>query len=357
MQIKIFTPPKFNKNNLDINNLNNITNKKWQYSANGRSSIYHILKDLNIKKILIPIYICQTVLEPLKKLKMEPIFYDIDIKDLNFSLESIKVLSKKYNIKVILIASMYGNPADLVEIEKYCKENNIYLIDDAAQSFGAMLDNRYIGTFGNAGFFSFSPGKPTAGHMGSFFWADRNININRSKHCFTHYLRYLNFNVNRYNIYKTTNIFYKNILIYLNLILTKFIDIKDDDICNFEKEIIGGILNSNLYNKFNFRQNYFYKFTDLFNDNKFFNVLKNIRGQSNNHKFILIFYTQECAKSFLNYMNENNIYVSNGYSLLTNKLDSLQNAKSIDKMVVEIPIEDDEDKMSYLFKKVEEFNG
>ena len=31
--------------------------------------------------------------------------------------------AKKYNVKAVLVASMYGNPANLVEIEKFCKAN------------------------------------------------------------------------------------------------------------------------------------------------------------------------------------------------------------------------------------------
>ena len=138
--IKIFTPPKFEKQPLNIEKLNFLTNKNWIYSSSGRSSIYHILKDKHIDKILIPIYICDTVLKPLKKLNIKPIFYDLDIVDLNPSLDSIKKLAIKYEVKGVLVASMYGNPANLLEIENYCKENNIFMIDDSAQSFGAKLD-------------------------------------------------------------------------------------------------------------------------------------------------------------------------------------------------------------------------
>ncbi len=72
MQIKIFTPPKFQKRELDIEHLNSITNKEWNYAVSGRASMYHILKSLDIDKILIPVYICQTVLEPLDRLNIEP---------------------------------------------------------------------------------------------------------------------------------------------------------------------------------------------------------------------------------------------------------------------------------------------
>ena len=349
--IKIFTPPKFEKQPLNIEKLNFLTNKNWIYSSSGRSSIYHILKDKHIDKILIPIYICDTVLEPLKKLNIKPIFYDLDIVDLNPSLDSIKKLAIKYEVKGVLVASMYGNPANLLEIENYCKENNIFMIDDSAQSFGAKLNGKYVGAFGDAGFFSFSPGKPTAGHMGSFFWSYNKVDILRTKHCITHYIRWLDFFYNRYTIYKNKNKF----LNIINRILLKTIDITYDEICEFEKEILGGILWNNLENKFSFRKKYYFKFIEKFDNYSYFRVLKSIRGESNPHKFVIIFYSQILANKFLNYMKENNIYASNGYVLLNDDLRYLPNAKEIDKKIIELPIEDNSDRMDYLFRKIEEF--
>jgi len=298
MQIKIFTPPKFKKQPLNIENLNKVTDKKWIYAPNGRSAIYHILKDLQIDNILIPIYICATVLEPLKKLNIKPIFYDLDLEDLNPSLESIKLLVKKHDVKVVLVASMYGNPANLMEIEKYCKDNNIFLIDDSAQSFGAKIDGKFVGTFGDAGFFSFSPGKPTAGHMGSFFWSNKTVNIKSTKHCFVHFIKWLDFYFNRLNIYKYQNLF--KFLTYSNIIIGKFIDFKNDDMCAFEKEI---------------------------------------------------------AQKFIFHMSNNRIYASNGYKLLSSNLKDCPNARDIDGRVVELPIENNKERMNYLFRKVEEFES
>jgi hypothetical protein len=57
-------------------------------------------------------------------------------------------------------------------------------------------------------------------------------------------------------------------------------------------------------------------------------------------------------------MNKNKIKVLNGYELLTNDLNDLPNAKKIDKKVVELPIENNEERMEYLFYKIKEFiNG
>ena len=71
------------------------------------------------------------------------------------------------------MAGLYGNPVDYPGIEKICKDFGVKLIDDAAQSFGAKLNGRLAGTWGDAGFFSFSPGKSTPGHLGSFFWTSK----------------------------------------------------------------------------------------------------------------------------------------------------------------------------------------
>lgn len=353
MKFNLFQPPEFKKEHLNIKNLNNSTNKKWEYSSHGRVSIYHILKPLNIKEILIPVYICSTVLEPLRRLDIKPIYYDIDLEDLNPSLESIKYFVEKYNIKAILVASMYGNPANMIEIEQYCKKNDIFMIDDAAQSFGAKLDDRYIGTFGDAGFFSFSPGKPTAGHMGSFFWSNKDYNIKRKNNCLVHYIKWLNFYIVRYKTYNY-NKFIKKITTIVFKIFDKYSDVYNDSICKFEKNILGGILEANLNNKFSFRQKYFDDFIDKF-ANSNIRIIKHIRGTPNNHKIVICFDTIELATQFISFMASYNIIVLNGYVLLSDDLDKLPNAKSLNKKVVELPIEDDDEKMKYLFKKVGEF--
>jgi dTDP-4-amino-4,6-dideoxygalactose transaminase len=59
---------------------------------------------------------------------------NMDIEDLNPSFKSLVALITK-DIDAVLVASMYGNPADLISFEKYCFKNNIILIDDAAQGF------------------------------------------------------------------------------------------------------------------------------------------------------------------------------------------------------------------------------
>ena len=128
MIIEQFPPPGFQRKHLDLNELKLLTGKKWMYASSGRACLFNILKSNNCKKILIPNYVCKSILTPIQQLNIKYFCYDFDVIDLNASLESIKSLSNKQNIDTILVASMYGNPANLQNIEEYCRINSIFLI-------------------------------------------------------------------------------------------------------------------------------------------------------------------------------------------------------------------------------------
>ncbi len=357
-EIKIFKPPDFEKFPLDLKHLNKITGKNWFYASKGRWALYHILKHFKVKnKILIPAYLCETVLEPLSALNIEPVFYDIDKRDLNPDIESVDFMLKKSKAKCVLVPSLYGFPANLKDIEKLCKEKNVLMIDDAAQSFGAKLEDKFVGTFADAGFFSFSPGKATAGHMGAFFWCeDKEINIKRNNHCFNHKITYLDFYFNRLRIYnKKTGLLGKTFSL-MKKISSKFIDIKNDDICGFERPVLGGILNSLLDGDFDFRVKHFSGFDENFKGDGLFQVVKSIRGVACPHKFVLLAHEKEISKSLIQYLANNKIYSRNGYNLLTNNVDFLPNTKHLNKRIIEIPIENDNIKMKRLFDLLQEFN-
>ena len=56
-------------------------------------------------------------------------------------------------------------------------------------------------------------------------------------------------------------------------------------------------------------------------------------------------------------MIEHQIYVRMGYSPLANSLTSLPNTRKLLNRIIELPIENDRDKMNYLFDKVRLFYG
>ena len=50
--------------------------------------------------------------------------------------------------KAIIVVHTYGLPAEVQKIEQYCVDNNISLIEDAAEAHGIMVNKRPCGSFG-----------------------------------------------------------------------------------------------------------------------------------------------------------------------------------------------------------------
>lgn len=87
-----------------------------------------------------------------------PVLVEPDIKTYNIDVNKIEnKISKK--TKAIMAVHMYGKSCDMDNISKICKKNNLYLIEDCAQSHGAKFKKKITGSFGNFGCFSFYPTK------------------------------------------------------------------------------------------------------------------------------------------------------------------------------------------------------
>jgi dTDP-4-amino-4,6-dideoxygalactose transaminase len=61
--------------------------------------------------------------------------------------------------RAIIPVHLYGRPADMPAIMDVARQHGLKVIEDCAQAHGAHLDGRKVGTFGDAGCFSFYPGK------------------------------------------------------------------------------------------------------------------------------------------------------------------------------------------------------
>jgi len=95
-----------------------------------------------------------------------PYFIDVEKDTFNISgeglKEAIKIAAKenKYNMKAIIAVDLYGLPADYQNLNDIAKNNDLILIADAAQSFGAECLEKKVGTLADITCVSFFPAKP-----------------------------------------------------------------------------------------------------------------------------------------------------------------------------------------------------
>ena len=89
-----------------------------------------------------------------------PVFIDSDFKTWNMDPQALEDAFKKYpNPKAVILTHLYGLSADLDPIMRICRDHNVTLIEDAAESLGTKYKGKYTGTFGKYGVFSFNGNK------------------------------------------------------------------------------------------------------------------------------------------------------------------------------------------------------
>lgn len=84
----------------------------------------------------------------------KPIFCDVNPHSLNSSLEDIKIVVTN-KTKAIIVNHYGGYPVEIEKIQKFCTENNIILIEDAACAIGSSVLGKKVGTYGDYAVWSF----------------------------------------------------------------------------------------------------------------------------------------------------------------------------------------------------------
>ncbi len=133
--------------------------------ANGRGAMSFLLQCMTKEReedhkdvVVVPSYTCYSVAASALKAGLKVLVCDIDKKTLSYDREQLESIDFN-TVLAIVSSSLYGLPNDLSSLEELARAKGVYLIDDAAQCLGATVDNRAVGTFGDAGILSFDKGK------------------------------------------------------------------------------------------------------------------------------------------------------------------------------------------------------
>jgi len=88
----------------------------------------------------------------------KPVFVDIEPDTFNINPALIEPAITK-STKAIIPVHLYGQPANMDPIMEIAKARNLYVVEDAAQAFGARYNGKQVGSIGHIGCFSFFPTK------------------------------------------------------------------------------------------------------------------------------------------------------------------------------------------------------
>jgi dTDP-4-amino-4,6-dideoxygalactose transaminase len=130
-------------------------------------------------EIVIPTFCCSAVVPPILSLGATPVLADVG-DELNVTAETVGVVLTK-KTRVVIVPHLFGNPAEIQEIVELAHSRNLYVIDDAAQAFGASIDGQPAGSFGNFGILSFGNEKlcPSIGGGALVSWRNESF-VHRS---------------------------------------------------------------------------------------------------------------------------------------------------------------------------------
>ena len=129
----------------------------------GTAAIHLSLKLLDIKQgdiVFVSDLTFSASCNPIVYEKAMPVFIDAEPDTWDMSPEALRKAFEKYpNPKAVICVHLYGTPAKLDEIMAICKEHNVPLIEDAAESLGSTYKGKHTGTFGKYGIYSFNGNK------------------------------------------------------------------------------------------------------------------------------------------------------------------------------------------------------
>jgi dTDP-4-amino-4,6-dideoxygalactose transaminase len=129
--------------------------------ANGTDALEIALQSLGIGKgdeVIIPAFSFVATLEAVHNIGATPVLCDIDPDRYTLDVpKAISLVSER--TKIFMPVHLYGQMTDMDPLMSFATDNNMFVIEDAAQAHGALYKNQNAGSIGEINSFSFYPGK------------------------------------------------------------------------------------------------------------------------------------------------------------------------------------------------------
>ena len=137
--------------------------------SSGTAAIHLALDILGVGEgdyVLVQSFTFCASVNPIEYLGATPVFIDSEQDSWNMCPEALEEALQHFSshgnldkVKAIIPVHLYGVPAKMHEIMKLACKYGIPVIEDAAESLGATLDEKHTGTFGEFGVYSFNGNK------------------------------------------------------------------------------------------------------------------------------------------------------------------------------------------------------
>ena len=136
--------------------------------SSGTDALLLALMALGVRPgqgVIVPSFTFTASAEVMPMLGAIPVFAEVDADSFNLDpagLAKAKAAADAAGISVvgIIAVGLFGQPANLPAISDYAKANGLFLIDDAAQSYGTTYAGGTVGTLADITCTSFFPAKP-----------------------------------------------------------------------------------------------------------------------------------------------------------------------------------------------------
>ena len=305
---------------------------------------------INLKKddeVIMPSYTFTSTANAVLLRGAKPVFADVNLHDINLNYDSVK---KKINkrTKAIIVVHYAGNSCDMQKFLELKKKYNLFLIEDCAHSFMGKFKNRYLGTIGDFGTFSFHETKNLVGGQCGAMSINNQNYVKRAKIILDKGTdRALINNKKKYYSWKDIGSEFRSAelpaaLLYSQLSKFDKIDRKRHVISNYYRNKI------------------------LLIGNKNFSIIKSDpKNKSANHIFALIFKSLKLRDKFINFMKLKKIFCYFHYfplhlSSFGKKFDKskMENTNKINNGLVRLPLYPGlkKEEILRIIKEVKNFN-
>ncbi|MFC3492398.1 DegT/DnrJ/EryC1/StrS family aminotransferase [Glycomyces rhizosphaerae] len=109
-------------------------------------------------EVIVPSFSFAASANAVRLVGAEPVFADIEADSFNIDPDSVAALIGPKTVAIMPV-HLYGNPADMARLTALASKHDLAILEDACQAHGAQVDGKPVGSFGQAGTFSFYPTK------------------------------------------------------------------------------------------------------------------------------------------------------------------------------------------------------